>query len=38
VGPLRVVEEDLPSLAELVSLQVELVEELGVEGDVEERP
>ena len=33
-----VVESQLPRLGELVSLHVELVEELGVEGDIQQRP
>jgi len=32
------VEQQLPRLSELVSLDVELVEELGIEGDVEDGP
>jgi len=38
VGALGVVEEDLPSLAEFVSFDVELVVEVGVEGYVEDGP
>jgi len=38
VGALGVVEQDLPRLAELVSLHVELGEEVRVVGYVEQRP